>query len=182
MLRRACVPPLLLVLLVAACSGTDPGGPPSTTAPTGGTTAPTGGTPLTGLPVGTGTPPSIPPSDAVLPECDYPPQIEMPDWLPGDLPLPEGTYAFEHLDKAGDYHRTLFVVPASLEEIATLVLEEWPKAGYILGRGDAEPGEIENFFTKPPAAGAFKANTALCTPGYSTMLLIYAPVLSTPGG
>jgi hypothetical protein len=104
----------------------------------------------------------------------------MPDWLPADLPLPEGTYAFEHLDQAGDYLRSLFVVPATLEEIATLVLEEWPKAGYILGRGDAEPGEIENFFTKPPAAGAFKANTALCTPGYSTMLLIYAPVLSTP--
>ena len=179
MLRRASLPLLVVVVLGAACSGSGPEGTPTTSAPTG-TTAPTGGTPLTGFPVGTGTPPSIPASGAVLPPCDYPPEIEKPDWLPADLPLPEGTYAFEHLDKAGDYFRSLFVVPATLEEIAALVLEEWPKAGYILGRGDAEPGEIEDFFTKPPAAGAFKANTALCTPGYSTMLLIYAPVLSTP--
>jgi hypothetical protein len=45
----------------------------------------------------------------------------------------------------------------------------------VLGRGDAEAGEIDDQFTKPPSVGAFKAREQYCTPGFSLMLLVYIP-------
>jgi hypothetical protein len=61
------------------------------------------------------------------------------------------------------------------EQFGRYALDEWPKQGWILGRGDAEPGEIEDAFNRPPSSGAFKANDVFCKPGYSVMYLIYSP-------
>jgi hypothetical protein len=44
----------------------------------------------------------------------------------------------------------------------------------VLGRGDSEPGEVEDQFGKAPAVGAFKAQAVYCDPGFSIMYLIYA--------
>ena len=99
----------------------------------------------------------------------------MPEWVPDDLPFPEGTYASETLDTSFGYNRMILVVPGSLVELARFVLTEWPKQGWVLGRGESEPGEIEDQFAKPPAVGAFKAQEQYCAPGYSLMLVIYAP-------
>jgi hypothetical protein len=73
------------------------------------------------------------------------------------------------------YNRAIFVVPMQLIELARFVLSEWPKAGWVLGRGDAEANEIEDQFSKAPATGAFKAQGQFCVPGFSLMLLIYTP-------
>ena len=111
-----------------------------------------------------------------LPRCRFPKKVPFPEWVPDDLPLPEGTYAYENLKPVGGYLRAFFVLRnTDTVEFTKLVLREWPKAGYTLGRGDAEPGEVEDDFHKPPAVGAFKANDVYCTPGYAVMYLIWAP-------
>lgn len=111
---------------------------------------------------------------AQRPKCSYPDQIDTPDWLPDDLPFPAGTYTAQELSLEQGFHRAVMVIPGDLTAWAQFVLDEWPKSGYFLGRGDAEPGEIEDLFTKAPAVGAFKAVYVYCRPGFSKMLLIYA--------
>ena len=114
------------------------------------------------------------PSPLDLPPCDQPAEVKMPDWYPEDLPKPPGLYASQRLKPSFGYFRGLFVVPGTLEDLQIFILESWPDAGWVLGRGDAEPGEIEDQFSKAPAVGAFKAQFAFCEPGYSNMYLIYA--------
>jgi hypothetical protein len=115
------------------------------------------------------------------PPCDYPEQIEEPDWLPDDLTFPEGTYASQRLEDSYGYKRGIFVMRTSLSAFTQHVLTEWPELGWTLGRGDSEPGEVEDQFTKPPAVGAFKAQSVYCDPGYAVMILIYAPDSSKVG-
>jgi hypothetical protein len=130
-----------------------------------------------GKPKRTTVAPSLSPAPAAtggVPECKTPKEVTFPDWVPDDLPLPEGTYAYKNLAPLGGYERALFVLQQGTRQFIKLVLKEWPKAGYVLGRGDAEPGEVEDDFRKPPAVGAFKANDVYCTPGYTVMYLIWA--------
>jgi hypothetical protein len=99
--------------------------------------------------------------------------------MPRDLPLPAGVYASRDIGKDSGYFRGIFVVPGSTTQFARFVLRAWPKAGWQLGRGDAEPGEVEDQFSKPPAVGAFKAQDQPCDPGFVLMLLIYTPDRTT---
>ena len=110
-------------------------------------------------------------------ETCNPERIEMPDWVPADLPLPDGIYASVLRPESAGYQQAFFVIPGdtTLPEFTRLVVEDWPEAGYQLGRGDSEAGEIESEFSKPPATGAFKVQATTCSPAYSVMLLIYAP-------
>jgi hypothetical protein len=99
----------------------------------------------------------------------------MPSWLPRDLPLPKGTYESQNLPNNGGYSQGIFVVPGDLSTIARFVLAEWPNSGWVLGRGDSEPGEVESQFSRGPEVGAFRARAVYCDPGFSLMLIIYAP-------
>jgi hypothetical protein len=123
-----------------------------------------------------------------LPACHLPPQVTTPDWLPGDLPFPPGTYTTQDLGQDSGFHRSLMVVPGDLTAWTRFVLSQWPQAGYVLGRGDSELFEVEDVFQKAPSVGAFKAVAQPCAPGYAKMLLIYAdqspglPVLPSPSG
>jgi hypothetical protein len=170
--------PACCALLLAGCAADQPTAAPSTQAsPTkqsiiggGGITRPT----------------AAPPGQ--LPDCKYPDRIPTPDWVPKDLPFPPGTYTYQELSGDGGFHRALMVLPTDLTTLTKFVLEEWPKAGYVLGRGDAEPGEVEDQFLKAPTIGAFKAVAEYCAPGFSRMLLVFAeqspglPVLPSPSG
>ncbi|MDP8955576.1 MAG: hypothetical protein M3N24_01255 [Actinomycetota bacterium] len=109
-----------------------------------------------------------------LPQCENPPRIATPEWFPEDLPLPQGSYTTQALPASFGYQRAVLVVPGTAEDFGRFVLREWPRAGWVLGRGDAEPGEVEDQFLKPPAIGAFRVRTEFCSPGYSLMLLIYS--------
>src|SRR5918999_1029275 len=55
--------------------------------------------------------PAPPQATVALPRCKYPKKLPYPDWVPDDLPLPEGTYAYQHLDPLGGYKRAFFVLP-----------------------------------------------------------------------
>jgi len=123
-----------------------------------------------------------------LPACQYPKKVPTPDWLPNDLPFPTGAYTMQDLGNEGGFHRALMVVPTDLTSFTRFVLQQWPKAGYVLGRGDSELFEVEDIFQKAPAVGAFKAVQQPCDPGFAKMLLIYAeqspglPVLPSSTG
>lgn len=112
-----------------------------------------------------------------LPKCNFPQKVATPSWMPSAsaLPFPTGTYASQILADTIGYHRAIFVVPGTLQDLARMVVDQWPKHGWQLGRGDSEAGEIEEQFSKQPAVGALKADVAYCSPGYSLMLLIYVP-------
>jgi hypothetical protein len=46
-----------------------------------------------------------------------------------------------------------FSTPTSLREAVIFVVEKFPKAGYVLGRGDAEPSEADAPFVKGDLRG-----------------------------
>ena len=52
-------------------------------------------------------------------------------------------------------------------------LREWPKHGWVLGRGEAEPGEAEDSFFRGQNVGAFRARTAYCDNGWTQLFLVY---------
>lgn len=165
--RRAPAPPLaipvvLVTILAVACSSTSP----STTGP---------------APVDTPNAwasafaPALPPglNADTLPPCVNPDPVDTPDWVPADLPLPEGTYTSVDAGAVAGYQMALFVVPGELGDLAGFILEEWPKAGYLLRRPDSEAGEIDANFVRAPAVGALRARSVLCKPGYSLMTVLY---------
>src|SRR2546423_2095981 len=155
-----------ICLVLGACShGSSPG---STTSPASTATA---------FPHGSKAPSPL----ASLPKCQKQPRLPMPSWVPKDLPLPEGTFFTKRIAGQGGYDEGLFVIPLSTSDIAKYVLDRWPKAGYQLGRGDAEPSEVEDQFSKYPGIGAFKAQDAFCKVPYSITLLIWAPDRSKIG-
>ncbi len=104
-----------------------------------------------------------------------PARLPDPTWFPTDLPLPEGSYVSQSLTGDVGYHRTVFTVPGGLFALARFIANEWPTHGWILGRGDAEANEVENTFQRSPSIGAFKAQGQFCFPGYSLMLVAFAP-------
>ena len=106
-----------------------------------------------------------------------PDHIPLPDWIPPDLPLPDGIFATATEEETSGYERVFIVIPrtTTIPQFTRMVVNDWPKAGYQIGRGDSEPGEVEAEFSKPPATGAFKVQATACDPAYSVMYLIYAP-------
>lgn len=153
---RSLLPALLpmLLLALAGCSSPSPSATPTV-----------GPTPT---PVLTIDPQSLPP-------CDYPERIEMPRWVPEDLPFPPGTYAVEKLSAIQGYQRALLVAQTTLPELQRFTLERLPQEGWVVGRGDTEPGEVDLQFSRPPAVGAFRAIDQFCRPGFVLVLVIYTP-------
>lgn len=116
----------------------------------------------------------VPAERAAAGSCFSPAKISMPKWMPADLPLPDGTYAFRNLAKQNGYHRAKLVVLKNANGFGRFVLNRWPPAGWTLGRGDAEPGEVEDSFTKGSAVGAFKDNSR-CNGKKSRLYLVFNP-------
>lgn len=152
-LRRSLTAAVALAL--AACGG----GSTTPAAPTVGPT-PTG---IAGI------------DPASLPECEYPDRISFPSWFPEDLPLPPGSYAAEKLTAVQGYRRSLLVVQRSLAEFQDFVLDRFPQEGWVVGRGDTEPGEVDLQFSRAPSVGAFRALDQFCRPGFVLVLMIFAP-------
>ncbi|HEX4821214.1 MAG TPA: hypothetical protein VFV00_13510 [Acidimicrobiales bacterium] len=125
-----------------------------------------------------------------------PAQGEALDWLPADLPLPPGAYAAEDTESpsgssassapsdsgtdtdaesgdTGGARRGFLVVKMTVEQFKDFVTTNWPKAGYSLGRGDAEAGEAEGGFRKGDFGGVYRVRDVYCDPTMSELLLTY---------
>jgi hypothetical protein len=101
--------------------------------------------------------PTRPPVDAPSPTaCPQPAQQTEPDWpsiVPADLPKPPNATIGE-VQTGGDGVRIVkFTTPTSLRESILFVVRQLPKAGYVLGRGDAEATEADAPFVHDDIRG-----------------------------
>jgi hypothetical protein len=104
----------------------------------------------------------VPPAGAAIP------------WVPADLPLPPGAYPVADLSVANaGIHQATFVVKMDLRTFVLYVYGEWPKHGWVLGRGDAEAGEAESPYRRADEGGAWRVRSSYCDATQSELLLVY---------
>jgi hypothetical protein len=100
--------------------------------------------------------------------------IKTPSFYPHDLPLPPGSFATQVLPSQSGVNRVIFTAEGDLRSFVQYVLGEWPKRGWRLGRGEAEPGEAEDQFAQASTGlyGAFKAQSTLCDETQTWVLIV----------
>lgn len=102
-----------------------------------GSAAPSAGTSPTPIPVQTYSPP---------PPCPAPAHATHPKWpaqVPKDIPKPANVKIQSQFTADDGVHIVKFTTPTSLRDSVLFVVHKLPKAGYVLGRGDAEATEAD---------------------------------------
>lgn len=136
----------------------------------------------------TGTP-SYAPRPTLSP-CPAPVKVSFtwPKEVPADLPQPPGA-VLEKVTRTEDGLTIVrFRTLASLQESVLFVVREVQKAGFTLGRGDAEPAEADAPFGRGDLRGVYKMlNTAPCVTDWlvavtRTQPTSTSPLLPTPTG
>ena len=120
-------------------------------------------------------------SPASAATCEpVPPAIATPAWMPPDLPMPTGSFATDDIPATSPTaaNRAMFAVPGTLIDFVRFTLSTWPTYGWRLGRGDSEPGEVENAMTKGDLYGAFRASSVYCG-GYIAVVIVTMTVTPT---
>lgn len=129
--RAGAVAPAMVVagaLLTGACSGSSVAAPAVTVRPTPtACPSPTGG-PVTPWPRG----------------------------VPADLPMPPGAVVSSQETTSAHVHVVRFSTPLSLRDSVLFVVERLPRAGYVLGHGDAELSEADVPFVRGSLRGQLK--------------------------
>lgn len=90
--------------------------------------------------------PTVTPSSRVTPEnCPKPAaaSFSWPPGIPSNFPKPPGGRIDSTRTAAGGLQIVRLTTPFNLREGILFVLKELPKAGYNLGRGDAEAAEAD---------------------------------------
>jgi hypothetical protein len=132
MLRRCGA----LVVAVAAVAG-------ATTACSGSSSGPPASAPS-----------FVTPSTAVCPSPTKAPPPNWPAAVPNDLPKPPNARLLGLAQTTTDgVHILKFTTPMSLRDSVLFVVQKLPKAGYVLGRGDAEAAEADAPFIHGPTRG-----------------------------
>jgi hypothetical protein len=72
-----------------------------------------------------------------------PKQPHWPSAVPADMPKPPNATITESSTTTDGVHITKFTTPASLRDGVLFIVGKFPKAGYVLGRGDAEVSEAD---------------------------------------
>lgn len=163
----------MLVLLGAACSGDGkPPGTRSATASASGQLSSPGA-------VNTGAPGVPAPLPSGLDCAAVPPAgASWPEGVPPDLPQPpNATLGEVTRDPVGPL-LVHFTTPGSLRDGVVFVLCTLPKAGYVLGRGDAELAESDTPFQKGAVHGLFRLTAT--EPGRVDWLLALQEDTSVP--
>ena len=91
-------------------------------------------------------PQPTPASTSAAPTCPSPSPVTPPVWsrkVPADLPKPPGARIDDEQTLAGGVHYVRFSTQTSLRDSVLFVVRTLPKAGYTLGRGDAEATEAD---------------------------------------
>ena len=73
----------------------------------------------------------------------HPEPTKWPSRVPNDLPKPPNATIQEQTTASDGVHIVKFTTPTSLRESVIFVVTKLPKAGYVLGRGDAEAAEAD---------------------------------------
>lgn len=84
-----------------------------------------------------------------------------PSFLPADLPKPvNATIQPKSVTTTADgVHIVRFVTPTSLRESVLFIVNKYPKAGYTLGRGDAEATEADAPFVHGEIRGVTRISS-----------------------
>ncbi|MCU1602117.1 MAG: hypothetical protein JWO22_2826 [Frankiales bacterium] len=133
-MKRA-LPALTMLVLASACSGS--GTPSAAESPQPTLTVP---------------PPPSPAACASKPGKAY----RWPAGIPADLPMPPGSSYVSSSTSADRVTIVRLTSTLSLQQSVLFVLKEVNKAGYTLGRGDAEPAEADAPFGKGDLRGIYK--------------------------
>jgi hypothetical protein len=99
-----------------------------------------------------------PPTPTISP-CPSPsthPHAQWPKSLPGDLPKPGDAHITDVQNTADGVHIVKFTTPTSLRDGVLFVVDKLPKAGYTLGRGDAEASEADAPFVHNNVRGLYR--------------------------
>jgi hypothetical protein len=98
----------------------------------------------------------VPTTPAACPQPSDPKPVEWPSTVPADLPKPPNA-TIDDAETAQDGVRIVkFTTPQSLREAVLFVVRELPKAGYVLGRGDAEAAEADAPFVHNDIRGLLR--------------------------
>lgn len=86
------------------------------------------------------------PSPTTPSPCPTPAHSKPTKWpaaVPADLPKPADATIQDQTTASDGVHIVKFATPTSLRESVIFVVSKLPKAGYVLGRGDAEAAEAD---------------------------------------
>lgn len=119
----SCLALVALVAVLSACGGS--GGAPTAAPSTSFAPAPS---PVTPAPC---------PSPAKVKPAKWPMQV------PHDFPKPPNAKIQDSTTASDGVHIVKFGTPTSLRDSVLFVVNKLPKAGYVLGRGDAEAAEAD---------------------------------------
>jgi hypothetical protein len=113
--------------------------------------------------------------------CPSPSNAKPTQWpaaVPADLPKPPYATVTESTTTSDGVRITKFTTPMSLRESVLFVVEKLPKAGYVLGRGDAEVTEADAPFVHGEIRGLVRM---LATQPCSTLWLLATVKSTSPG-
>ena len=88
--------------------------------------------------------------------CGTHESIARPDWLPADLPLPDGTEVIEVAEATNGFEGVTLVLPGSTEDFREFIAAEWDDAGYTLTDSEHEASEAEGEFINGDKEGWYK--------------------------
>jgi hypothetical protein len=118
----SCLAFVSLAVVLTACSGSS---------------SPNAGPTNTVAPVVTPSTPAPCPTPAKSKPTKWPSRV------PKDLPKPSNATVQQQLNASDGVHIVKFSTPTSLRDSVLFVVDKLPKAGYVLGRGDAEAAEAD---------------------------------------
>jgi hypothetical protein len=83
---------------------------------------------------------------SAAPTCPSQPPTKPAEWspkVPADMPKPPGARIDDEQSTSDGVHIVKFTTHTSLRDSVLFVVQKFPKAGYTLGRGDAEASEAD---------------------------------------
>ena len=83
-----------------------------------------------------------------------------PAAVPSDLPTLPGLQVSSTQSTSSGAHMVSAQAPVALREAVRVLVTELPKAGYSLGKGDAEADEADAPFSKGGVHGSFRLSAA----------------------
>jgi len=98
--------------------------------------------------------------------------------LPFDLPLPDNISVVGTQTTSDGIHVVRFTSPTDLRTSVLFLVEKYPKAGYVIGRGDAEATEAD----APFVHGQLRGLTRVTEVEPCTTLWLVASVTTTNNG
>jgi hypothetical protein len=119
-------------------------------------------------------------AEPTLPPCVHAgPPVNIPSEFPKNFPFPPGTLITGNKPaKVGT--ALIGFIPMQLDDARRFFIQKLPAAGFQLGRGEVEPGEIEARFAGNAVVGYFKIRSVPDCPGALEFTIGVRPMPSTP--